>query len=118
MEDACHCTGLTRRRIGTLPSYFSCTDLPVPTFHTKSSNFQGGSHSKYITNFAHYMTNVISKSRSNKPWRISVFERRGCGMNPLINEVPFTYANVDDLRQVVRHIKTQFPDAPLVRNFI
>ena len=32
----------------------------------------GGSHSKYTTNFAHYMANVISKNRPEKPWRVVV----------------------------------------------
>jgi predicted alpha/beta-fold hydrolase len=34
--------------------------------------FVGGSHSKYTTNFAHYMVNVISKNRPEKPWRVTV----------------------------------------------
>ena len=75
----------------------------------------GGSHSKYITQFAHYMVNESSKKHKNKPWRPVVYERRGCGVNDMTSEYPYTYCNLDDLNLVLDNIKSQFPNAPIVR---
>lgn len=73
----------------------------------------GGSHSKYITQLAHYMVHEASKKTPNKPWRPVVYVRRGCGVNPITSSVPYSYTSTDDFRIVLKCIQSQYPKAPL-----
>eukprot|EP01006_Ploeotia_vitrea_P065633 TRINITY_DN93565_c0_g1_i1.p1 TRINITY_DN93565_c0_g1~~TRINITY_DN93565_c0_g1_i1.p1 ORF type:complete len:711 (+),score=315.53 TRINITY_DN93565_c0_g1_i1:89-2134(+) len=61
---------------------------------------------------APYMTTMLC-AIARKGWRSVIYVRRGCGENLLVNCRPQNYADDDDIKHVLRHVLSWYPDSPL-----
>ncbi|KAL6986487.1 embryogenesis-associated protein emb8 [Sarracenia purpurea var. burkii] len=59
-----------------------------------------------------YVRHMLKRAR-NFEWRVVVFNSRGCGESPVTTPQFYSASFIEDLREVVAHVSTRYPDANL-----
>ncbi|GMP68425.1 hypothetical protein CsSME_00028052 [Camellia sinensis var. sinensis] len=59
-----------------------------------------------------YVRHMLARARKNR-WRVVVFNSRGCGDSPVTTPQFYSASFIEDLREVVAHVGTRYPNANL-----